>query len=247
MPSKVIIIVIEFMFLGINIFWALLRAYFNPRLTARTKMSLSRAQNVFIPASIVLLCDTRGTPKIRGDKGPCLRFYGPRRSRGPYRRKQGQYPAILTELAWSIKDLLYDIPRLLCCKLINILFSLFSLSLTFSVFSFSSSIPTEKSQKIFLLSRKIFCIRKPSCTAWASAKFYCESKTGNPEQAISLHLARSGSQSQRGIWFILPTHGASHITAKIIFSGPRVSRVRRVSRDACISTSLLFPPQYAQD
>ena len=58
MPSKVIIIVIEFMFLGVNIFWALLRARFNPRLTARAKMSLSRAQNIFMPAninSIVLL------------------------------------------------------------------------------------------------------------------------------------------------------------------------------------------------
>ena len=50
--------VIEFMFLGINIFWALLRAHFNPRLTARAKMSLSRAQNIFMPKninSIVLL------------------------------------------------------------------------------------------------------------------------------------------------------------------------------------------------
>ena len=58
MPSKVIMIVIEFMFLGINIFWALLRAHFNPRLTARAKMSLSRAQNINMPAninSIVLL------------------------------------------------------------------------------------------------------------------------------------------------------------------------------------------------
>ena len=58
MPSKVIIIVIEFMFLGINIFWALLRAHFNPRLTARAKMSPSRAQNIFMPTninSIVLL------------------------------------------------------------------------------------------------------------------------------------------------------------------------------------------------
>ena len=38
MLSKVIIIVIEFMFLGINIFWA--------------KMSLSRALNIFMPANI---------------------------------------------------------------------------------------------------------------------------------------------------------------------------------------------------
>ena len=58
MPSTVIIIVIEFMFLGINMFWALLRAHFNPHLTARAKMSLSRAQNIFMPKnikSIVLL------------------------------------------------------------------------------------------------------------------------------------------------------------------------------------------------
>ena len=44
MPSKVILIVIEFMFLGINIFWALFRAHLKPRLLARAKMSLSRAQ-----------------------------------------------------------------------------------------------------------------------------------------------------------------------------------------------------------
>ena len=58
MPSKVIIIVIEFMFLGINIFWALLRAHFNPRLMAWATMSLSWAQNIFMPKninSIVLL------------------------------------------------------------------------------------------------------------------------------------------------------------------------------------------------
>ena len=44
------------MFLGINIFWAILRAHFNPCLAARAKMSLSRAQNIFMPKnSIVIL------------------------------------------------------------------------------------------------------------------------------------------------------------------------------------------------
>ena len=52
MPSKVIMIVIDFMSLGIKIFWALLRAHFNPRLTARAKMSLSLAQNIFMPANV---------------------------------------------------------------------------------------------------------------------------------------------------------------------------------------------------
>ena len=48
---KVIIIVIELMFLGINMFLALLRAHFNPRY-ARAKMILSRAKNIFMPANV---------------------------------------------------------------------------------------------------------------------------------------------------------------------------------------------------
>ena len=52
MSSKVMIIVENFMFLGINMFWALVRAHFNHRLTAWAKMSLSRAPNIFMPANI---------------------------------------------------------------------------------------------------------------------------------------------------------------------------------------------------
>ena len=42
-------IVIQFMFLGTNMFCVLLRAQFNPRLTAAATMSLGRAQNIFMP------------------------------------------------------------------------------------------------------------------------------------------------------------------------------------------------------
>ena len=52
MPSKVIIIVNQFMFLGINIFCALVKANSDPHLTAWAKMSLSRAQNTFMPNNI---------------------------------------------------------------------------------------------------------------------------------------------------------------------------------------------------
>ena len=52
MPSKVILIEIQFTFLGINIFWAPLRAHFNPCLTARAKVSLNWAQNLFMPKNI---------------------------------------------------------------------------------------------------------------------------------------------------------------------------------------------------
>ena len=66
------------------------------------------------------------------------------------KKERGQYPAILTEQTWSIKDLLYGLVK--------------------------------------------FCLRVTA---------------GSFEQARWLHLARSGSQSQRAIWFILPAHGTS--------------------------------------
>ena len=43
-PFRVIIIVIKFMFLGINMFWDLHTAHFHSRLMARAKMTLSRAE-----------------------------------------------------------------------------------------------------------------------------------------------------------------------------------------------------------
>ena len=42
-------------------------------------------------------------------------------------------------------------------------------------------------------------------------KFCLRDTAGSPERARWLHLARSGSQSHRAIWFILPAHGARHI------------------------------------
>ena len=61
MPSIVVLIVIQFMFLGINIFLTLLRVHFNPCLMAWAKMSLSGAHNMFMPANINLLCFIMGT------------------------------------------------------------------------------------------------------------------------------------------------------------------------------------------
>ena len=46
---------------------------------------------------------------------------------------------------------------------------------------------------------------------WLLVKFCFWDTAGRPEWARWLHLARSGSQSQRTIWFILPARGASHI------------------------------------
>lgn len=81
------------------------------------------------------------------------------------KRERGQYPAILTELAWSIKDLLYGIKStekndLRTCLFSTFLFSLFSLSLTLSVFPFSGSSKTKKSQKVFLYKQKIISAKE---------------------------------------------------------------------------------------
>ena len=42
-------------------------------------------------------------------------------------------------------------------------------------------------------------------------KFRFRDTAGSPERARWLYLARSGSQSHRVIWFILPARGACHI------------------------------------
>ena len=52
---------------------------------------------------------------------------------------------------------------------------------------------------------------------WLLVKFCLRDAAGSPERARWLHLARSGSQSQRAIWFILPARGASHIIKVIMW------------------------------
>jgi len=83
------------------------------------------------------------------------------------KRELGQYPVIFTELAWSIKDLLYGTKKHWKNYLRTCLFSSTEKEASYlqkcwrvSIFSFSSSIPTEKSQKILLSSRKIFLRKK---------------------------------------------------------------------------------------
>ena len=69
--------------------------------------------NIYVNLNMKYICviDQACSVKMAGYcPSSFLRFYGPRRSRGPLKRKKerGQYPAILTEQAWSIKDLLYS-------------------------------------------------------------------------------------------------------------------------------------------
>ena len=50
---------------------------------------------------------------------------------------------------------------------------------------------------------------------WLSGKFLLRDTVGSPERARWLPLASLGSQSQRVIWFILPTRRASHIINRV--------------------------------
>ena len=54
---------------------------------------------------------------------------------------------------------------------------------------------------------------------WLSGKYFLRDTGGSPERARWLRLARSGSQSHRAIWFILPDRGACHIISTRIVLG----------------------------
>ena len=54
-------------------------------------------------------------------------------------------------------------------------------------------------------------------------KFCLRDTAGNPERARWLHLARSGSQSQRMIWVILPARVANHIIKENLASAANQS------------------------
>ena len=134
------------------------------------------------------------------------------------KRERGQYPAILTELAWSIKDLLYGIKS--TEKMIFVLVYFRPLKRkpvirkSDNAFRFSCFLVPSRQRnhrKSYYCHGKIFANGNFHTPAWTSAKCYCGKKTGNRERAVSLHLARSGSQSQRGVWFILPAPEACHI------------------------------------
>ena len=137
------------------------------------------------------------------------------------KRERGQYPAILTELAWSIKDLLHGIKSTEKMIFILIYFQAMKrkpvMCKSDDAFRFSHFlVPSQKKnhRKSFYCHRKYFAKENFGAPAWTSAKCYCGNKTGNPEWAVSLYLACWGNQSQRRIWFILPTCRAFHITAR---------------------------------
>ena len=130
----------------------------------------------------------------------------------------GQYPAILTELAWSIEDLLCDIKSTEKMTFVLVYFRALKrkpdICKSDNAFRFSRFLvpPRQRNhRKSFYCHGKYFAKENFGAPAWTSAKCYCGNKTGNPRRAVSLHLARSGSQLQRGVWFLLPARGASRI------------------------------------
>ena len=101
-------------------------------------------------------------------------------------------------------------------KLIStFLFSLFHSRWRFFLFHKDREIP----KNIFTLAESNFDEKKTlvhSLELWRN--FICGNETGSPGRAVSLHLARSGSQSEHRIRYILPARGACHIINNIIES-----------------------------
>ena len=78
--------------------------------------------------------------------------------------------------------------------------------------AFSGSIKAEITKNLFTLAESNFGEKKTfvhSLELWLN--FICGNETGSPGRAVSLHLARSGSQSEHRIRSILPARGACHI------------------------------------
>ncbi len=84
------------------------------------------------------------------------------------KRERNQYPAILTERAWSIKDLLYGIPRIhvsffftfvfvgFCYKIVNIFFFVFILFDAFGFRHFEFLPEREAREKPLTVTKYIF-------------------------------------------------------------------------------------------
>ena len=96
-------------------------------------------------------------------------------------------PAILSELARSIKD---SMPS--CCFVFSLLCLPVFIEKCILETHQRSSILRERSQKLCLLSRKIFSKRKFLCIRLDYGEIYCKNNTGNPERTVSLHPAHSG-------------------------------------------------------
>ena len=130
----------------------------------------------------------------------------------------------VVELAWPIKDFLFDSKNTEKMILVLVYFRALKrkpvICKSDGAFRFSPFLVPSRQRnhrKSFNCHGKYFRKEIYRAPAWTSAKFYYRNKTGNPERgAVSLHLARLGSQSQRGIWFILSAHGASHIINSLI-------------------------------
>ena len=91
-------------------------------------------------------------------------------------------------------------------KLINIfVFSVFIL-----VDAFSGCTKTEIKESVFVLAENNFGEKKLVHLLELWRNFICRNEMGSPERAVSLHLARSGSQSEHRIRRILPARGACH-------------------------------------
>ena len=69
----------------------------------------------------------------------------------------------------------------------------------------------EITKNLLTLAESNFSERKLSWTRLDWRNFICGNETGSPGRAVSLHLARSGSQSKHRIRRILPARGACHI------------------------------------
>ena len=126
-----------------------------------------------------------------------LRFFFPIKTQ---KRTRSISCYLITELAWSIKD---STPS--CCFVFSLLCLPVFVEKCILETHRRSSILREKSQKIFLRSRKIFSKRKFCAFAWTTTKFIARTIRGIPSgQYRSISPTRVAHwRSQSYSWFSL--------------------------------------------
>ena len=146
--------------------------------------------------------------------GPRSFLYGPSAARSVLSNSRADIlpvrpSRLVNKIVWSIKDLLHGIKSTEKMIFVLVYFPALKrkpvICKSDNAFRFSRSlVPSgqKNHRKSFYCHGKYFAKENFRAPAWTLAKCYCGNETGNPERAVSLHLARSRTLPYIYIYFV---------------------------------------------
>ena len=115
-------------------------------------------------------------------------------------RERSHCPDISTELAWSIKDLLYGVKNTEKIIFVVVNFRALKRNPANLTSRFLVTSRRRNRRKSFYCHGKYFAKENFREAAYTSARCYCGNKTGKPERVAALRLARSGSHNHSAVF-----------------------------------------------